>query len=161
MERVDCGQSFSVIVDYAHTPDALERTLGTISSLPHRRIITVFGCGGDRDKTKRPVMGEIASRLSDFVVATSDNPRSEDPARILSEIEPGLRAGSAGYRLIVDRREAIGDAIRRAEARDVVLIAGKGHEDYQVIGARTLSFDDRVVARELLTQRLNPGGARN
>ena len=93
MERVDCGQPFTVVVDYAHTPDALEKALETLSQLPHRKIITVFGCGGDRDRKKRPIMGEIASRRSDRVIVTSDNPRTEDPERILSEIEPGLRSG--------------------------------------------------------------------
>lgn len=161
MERVDCGQPFTVIVDYAHTPDALDRMLETIAQLPHRRILTVFGCGGDRDRTKRPVMGEIASRHSDCVLATSDNPRSEDPERILAEIEPGLRAGRSAYRLVTDRRAAIGEAVAMAQAGDVVLIAGKGHEDYQVIGDQLLPFDDRRVAREFLLKRPDVRGAQN
>lgn len=148
MERVEAGQPFTVIVDYAHTPDALQNLLDTLHQLPHRKLITVFGCGGDRDRTKRPLMGEVASKMSDFVIATSDNPRSEDPLKILEEIEPGLKLGPAAYTLIPDRREAIGRAISLCEKGDIVAVAGKGHEDYQIIGARVNSFDDRVVARE-------------
>jgi len=151
MELIDCGQPFIVAVDYAHTPDALEKALETLTHLPHGKIITVFGCGGDRDRTKRPVMGEIASRMSDYVFATSDNPRSESPAQILAEIEQGLQRGKAKYHLLVDRREAIATAISEAGQGDVVLIAGKGHEDYQILGNRTIPFDDRVVARDILT----------
>ncbi|PYV41681.1 MAG: UDP-N-acetylmuramoyl-L-alanyl-D-glutamate--2,6-diaminopimelate ligase [Acidobacteria bacterium] len=159
METVDCGQAFTVLVDYAHTPDALEKALETVLQLPHHKVITVFGCGGDRDKTKRPVMGDIASRLSDLVFATSDNPRSEDPKQILAEIEPGLQQGKAQYRLIVDRGEAIAAAIHSARRGDVVLIAGKGHEDYQVIGNKTVPFDDRQLARQILTQIRHEGGS--
>jgi UDP-N-acetylmuramyl-tripeptide synthetase len=150
MEPVDAGQPFSVFVDYAHTPDALEKLLQTVADLPHGKIITVFGCGGDRDRKKRPIMGEVAARLSDFVVATSDNPRSEDPLAILGEIETGLQRGPAPYTIIPDRRAAIGHAVSIAHGRDVVVIAGKGHEDYQIIGTRAFPFDDRVVARELI-----------
>ncbi|MFH1574994.1 MAG: UDP-N-acetylmuramoyl-L-alanyl-D-glutamate--2,6-diaminopimelate ligase [Acidobacteriota bacterium] len=152
MELVRAGQSFAVVVDYAHTPDALEKLLQTLRELPHRRIITVFGCGGDRDRQKRPIMGEIAGRLSDQVIATSDNPRSEDPLAILAEIEPGLRRSGAEYRIEPDRRRAIALALRRAAGQDVVALAGKGHEDYQVIGSRVLPFDDRAVAREELAR---------
>jgi UDP-N-acetylmuramoyl-L-alanyl-D-glutamate--2,6-diaminopimelate ligase len=150
MERVEAGQPFTVIVDYAHTPDALQNLLDTLRQLPHRRLITVFGCGGDRDRTKRPLMGEVASKMSDFAIATSDNPRSEDPLKILEEIEPGLKQGPAAYALIPDRREAIGQAISMCEKGDIVAVAGKGHEDYQIIGARVNPFDDRVVARECI-----------
>jgi len=150
MERIGGGLPFSVVVDYAHTPDALEHLLETVGELPHRRIITVFGCGGDRDRTKRPLMGSIAARLSDRVIATSDNPRSEDPGIILDEIRAGLGSGPAPYRIVADRREAIGLALAEAAPNDIVVIAGKGHEDYQVIGDRSLPFDDREVARECL-----------
>jgi UDP-N-acetylmuramoyl-L-alanyl-D-glutamate--2,6-diaminopimelate ligase len=153
MERIDAGQDFTVIVDYAHSPDSLDNLLQTLSQLPHKRIITVFGCGGDRDKTKRPVMGEIAARASDLVIATSDNPRSEDPLEILKEIETGLRKGPAPFKIEPDRRLAIELAISMASAGDVVALAGKGHEDYQIIGSRTIPFDDRILALELIRQR--------
>ncbi len=153
LELVQAGQSFSTIVDYAHSPDALENLLATVSRLPHRRIITVFGCGGDRDKTKRPIMGKIAAAMSDFVIATSDNPRSENPDGILKDIESGLLRGRAPYVIEPDRRQAIDTAVAMAEENDVVVIAGKGHEDYQIIGSRTLPFDDREVAGELIRKR--------
>jgi UDP-N-acetylmuramoyl-L-alanyl-D-glutamate--2,6-diaminopimelate ligase len=155
LETVNAGQDFAVIVDYAHTPDALENLLKTVSQLPHARIITVFGCGGDRDRTKRPIMGEIAVRLSDFVIATSDNPRSEDPLGILKEIESGIKKGSAPYRMMPDRRQAIKAAVSMAQKGDALVIAGKGHEDYQIIGKNTLPFDDRQVAAELIKDKLN------
>jgi UDP-N-acetylmuramoyl-L-alanyl-D-glutamate--2,6-diaminopimelate ligase len=152
LEPVRCGQRFNVLVDYAHTPDALEKLLRTVRQIAGGRVITVFGCGGDRDRKKRPLMGEIAARLSDHVVATSDNPRTEDPGRILSEIETGLRRGSAPFEIQPDRREAIRAALAMAAADDTVVIAGKGHEDYQIIGSRSLPFDDRVVAQELILE---------
>jgi UDP-N-acetylmuramoyl-L-alanyl-D-glutamate--2,6-diaminopimelate ligase len=151
-----------VVVDYAHTDDALKHVLETARSVAAARVITVFGCGGDRDRTKRPLMGAVAARLSDLVVLTSDNPRSEDPDQIIEEIKRGIVTpnGSggpkrAGARLEVytDRRTAIEYAIREARPRDLVLIAGKGHEKYQVIGRRTLPFDDVEVARAALVQR--------
>jgi UDP-N-acetylmuramoyl-L-alanyl-D-glutamate--2,6-diaminopimelate ligase len=161
LERVEAGQDFTVVVDYAHTPDALEKLLETVAELPHDRIITVFGCGGDRDRQKRPLMGEIAGRLSHHVVATSDNPRTEDPLQILAEIEPGLQRAVVDYRIEPDRRCAISHALSAARQGDVVVIAGKGHEDYQIIGTQVLPFDDRVVARELIMQLQNPEGARD
>jgi UDP-N-acetylmuramoyl-L-alanyl-D-glutamate--2,6-diaminopimelate ligase len=154
LELVSEGQAFTVVVDYAHSPDALENLLKTVSQLPHARIISIFGCGGDRDRTKRPIMGEIATRMSDFVIATSDNPRSEDPSAILKEIEPGLRKGSAPYEIQPDRRQAIEAAISMANKGDIVVIAGKGHEDYQIIGDKILHFDDREVAKELIRERI-------
>ena len=151
-----------VVVDYAHTDDALRNLLETARPLASGRLITVFGCGGDRDRTKRPLMGAVAARLSDFVVLTSDNPRSEDPVRIIDEITRGLsptpepggppRNGPA-FVTNPDRRSAIEFAIRTARAGDLVLIAGKGHEKYQVIGDRTLPFDDVEIARVALDQR--------
>ena len=161
MELVRADQPFTLVVDYAHTPDALEKLLQTIHELPHRRIITVFGCGGDRDPFKRPVMGEIAGRLSAMVIITSDNPRTEDPQKILAEIEPGTRKTGADCRIVADRRRAIGIAVSAAEAGDVVVIAGKGHEDYQILGTQSVSFDDRAVARELIAQMQTLKGARN
>ncbi len=159
MELVDAGQDFSLIVDYAHSPDSLQNLLETVRQLPHERLIAVFGCGGDRDRAKRPVMGGIAAKMSDFVFATSDNPRTEDPLQILKEIEPGLRQGTAPYKIIADRREAIASAISMAKRGDAVVIAGKGHEDYQIIGNRVIPFDDRKLAGELILERLE--GARN
>jgi UDP-N-acetylmuramyl-tripeptide synthetase len=151
-----------VVVDYAHTDDALKNVLETARPLTHGRLITVFGCGGDRDRSKRPLMGAVAARLSDLVVLTSDNPRSEDPERIVDEIKRGIvqpddkgaprRAGTP-LMVHVDRRIAIEQAVRAARAGDVVLIAGKGHEKYQVTGDRTLPFDDVEVARAALSQR--------
>jgi UDP-N-acetylmuramoyl-L-alanyl-D-glutamate--2,6-diaminopimelate ligase len=148
----------TVVIDYAHTDDALRNLLETARPLAPQHLVTVFGCGGDRDKTKRPLMGMVAARLSDVVVITSDNPRSEDPQRIIDEIKRGIPAGGQAGRApnvlaIVDRREAIERAVQQAEAGDVVLIAGKGHEKYQQIGDRVLPFDDGAVARAALERR--------
>ena len=147
-----------VVVDYAHTDDALKNLLETARPLSTARVITVFGCGGDRDRSKRPLMGAVAARLSDVVIVTSDNPRSEDPKRIIEEILRGItvdtRRDAAQQVLTVpDRREAIRRAIDLARAGDMVLVAGKGHERYQIIGSETLPFDDAVVAREALADR--------
>ncbi len=150
------GQDITVVVDYAHTPDALANVLKTAreaAKANNGRVITVFGCGGDRDKTKRPLMGEEAARLSDFVLATSDNPRSEDPQTILREIEVGLKTAKGNYELIVDRRAAIMRAVTEAKQNDIVIIAGKGHEDYQILASGKIHFDDREVAREALGKR--------
>ena len=157
------GDDVRVIVDYAHTDDALKNLLETARPLATGRVITVFGCGGDRDRTKRPLMGAVAARLSDLVIVTSDNPRSEEPSRIIEEIQRGIvtpadRLGARGAKgtpsiALVDRREAIERALKEARAGDLVLIAGKGHEKYQVIGDRTLPFDDVEVARAALARR--------
>lgn len=156
-ERVEAGQDFTVVVDYAHTDDALLRLLTAAQALKTGRIITVFGCGGDRDRGKRPKMGCVAARLSDVVFLTSDNPRSEDPSAILREIEVGVREALTEkrirYEVIADRRAAIEAAVREAKSGDTVLIAGKGHEDYQIVGATRLHFDDREVARAALAAR--------
>ena len=156
-ELVDCGQDFKVAVDYAHKPDALERLLRSARALEPQRIITVFGCGGDRDRAKRPVMGRIAAQLSDLVIVTSDNPRSEPPQQIIDEIVAGARTidGSANRVSIEpDRRRAIAAAIRLAQANDLVLLAGKGHEPYQLFADHRIHFDDREEARHALQQRL-------
>jgi len=157
-ERVDAGQDFTVIVDYAHTEDALNRLLGAAQALKTGRIITVFGCGGDRDRGKRPKMGRAATERSDIVILTSDNPRTEDPLAILDQVEAGVREAMktrpVPYEVIPDRRTAIETAVRTAKAGDMVLIAGKGHEDYQIIGATKYHFDDRKVAREAIEKVL-------
>jgi len=151
------GDDVTVLVDYAHTDDALRNLLETARPMAQRKLITVFGAGGDRDRTKRPLMGMVAARLSDVVVITSDNPRSEDPARIIEDVNRGAsqetRQSGAEVMTIVDRREAIERAIARAETGDVVLIAGKGHEKYQEVGGWTVPFDDVKVAREALEAR--------
>ena len=146
----------TVVIDYAHTDDALKNLLETARPLAPRRVITVFGCGGDRDRTKRPLMGAVAVRLSDVVVMTSDNPRSEDPVRIIEEIKRGIPPASdrtAATFTIVDRKEAIQFAIKKAEPGDLVLLAGKGHEQSQTIGSQELPFDEAAIAREALERR--------
>ncbi len=150
LEPVEAGQPYAILVDYAHTGDALERLLSAVRELTEKKVVLVFGCGGDRDRGKRFPMGQIAGRMADVAIATSDNPRSEDPEAILSEVERGLAAsGARRYLKLADRREAIRAAIGLAGPGAVVVIAGKGHETTQVIGDRVLPFDDRRVAAEL------------
>lgn len=186
LERVPNPLGASVLVDYAHTPDALERAIRILRPLGRGELVVVFGCGGDRDRGKRPLMGEIAGRLSDLVILTSDNPRSEEPLRIIEEIEAGVcrsgmtklktvdlgsrssKLGAEGSRLVSekgylvepDRRAAIRLALRSARAGDIVLIAGKGHEDYQILGSKRIHFDDREVVREELEKRQQATGNR-
>jgi UDP-N-acetylmuramoyl-L-alanyl-D-glutamate--2,6-diaminopimelate ligase len=152
----------TVVVDYAHTDDALRNLLETARPLARGRIITMFGCGGDRDRTKRPLMGAVAGRLSDVVVITSDNPRFEDPARIIEDVRRGItpdtRRDAAQVLSIVDRREAVEKAIRLARPGDLVLLAGKGHEQYQVIGSEQIPSDDAAIAREMLARRRSNSG---
>ena len=151
LESVEAGQPFSVLVDFAHTDAALASVLEAVGSLPHRRILTVFGCGGDRDAGKRGPMGVAACAASDLAVITSDNPRTEDPAAIIADIEQGIRqSGRENYKIVADRREAIYEAVRLAQPEDVVLIAGKGHEDAQILRDRSVPFDDRETARSAL-----------
>ncbi|HHY60960.1 MAG TPA: UDP-N-acetylmuramoyl-L-alanyl-D-glutamate--2,6-diaminopimelate ligase [Clostridia bacterium] len=147
-ELVDAGQDFTVVVDYAHTPDGLENVLKTAREVCRGRIITVFGCGGDRDRTKRPLMGHVSGRLSDYTIVTSDNPRTEDPEAIIAEIVPGVQEAGGKYEIIVERKAAIHKALTLARPGDLVLIAGKGHEDYQIIGTKKYPFDDRRIVRE-------------
>jgi len=153
-ERIDVGQPFLVIVDYAHTDDALRNLLATARGLnPESRIITLFGCGGDRDRTKRPLMGEAAGHASDIVVLTSDNPRSEDPLLIINDVIVGLQRTKAKLFVEVDRQKAVELALDEARSGDIVLLAGKGHETYQILRDRTIEFDDRAVARRALEKR--------
>lgn len=156
MEVVDAGQPFLVLVDYAHTPDGLENALSTIRQFAEGKVYCVFGCGGDRDRTKRPLMGKVSAAYSDYVYVTSDNPRTENPDRILEDIVPGLvEAGWTRDRFetVVDRREAIGRAIAAAQPHDVILIAGKGHETYQDVMGIKHDFDDREVAKAAIRGR--------
>lgn len=152
-ERVAHDGDFAVVVDYAHSDDALFNVLRTARDVTKGKIITVFGCGGDRDGSKRAPMGEAAGSLSDVVILTSDNPRTEDPEKILADVEIGISATGRPYRKIADRREAIHRAISEATTDDLVLIAGKGHEDYQILGREVFHFDDKEVAREALSAR--------
>lgn len=151
-EFVDQGQDFEIVVDYAHTPDGLENVLKTGRDLSRGRLITVFGCGGERDRSKRVLMGEVAGRYSDLSIVTNDNPRGEDPDQIFKEIVPGLT--SAEYLIVPDRREAIYKALQAAKQGDLVIIAGKGHEGYQVFKDRVVPFSDRQVAAELVAKML-------
>jgi UDP-N-acetylmuramoyl-L-alanyl-D-glutamate--2,6-diaminopimelate ligase len=151
-ERVDEGQPFLVVVDYAHTDDALKNVLRTARELTRNRVIALFGCGGERDRTKRPRMGEAAGSLADFVVLTSDNPRSEDPLLIMADALVGLQRTGKPYIAEVDRGVAVRKALAEARAGDVVVLAGKGHETYQVLKDGKIEFDDRVVARQVLAE---------
>jgi UDP-N-acetylmuramoyl-L-alanyl-D-glutamate--2,6-diaminopimelate ligase len=162
-QRIDLGQPFFVVVDYAHTDDALEKLIHTARELnPKGRIITLFGCGGWKDRTKRPVMGEVSGRLSDLTILANDNPRTEDPLKIINDIIVGLQKANAKYLVEQDRQKAIALAFDQARPGDIVLLAGKGHEDYQILADRTSHFDDREEARRVLRERgydKPPGGA--
>lgn len=151
-ERVDEGQPFLVVVDYAHTPDALRNAIAVARTLKPKRVITLFGCGGDRDRAKRPLMGMAAAELSDYVVLTSDNPRSEDPLDIINDAMVGLGRFDTPHQAETDRAKAIRIAIQEAGPGDLVLIAGKGHETYQIFSDRTIHFDDREMARSILEE---------
>jgi UDP-N-acetylmuramoyl-L-alanyl-D-glutamate--2,6-diaminopimelate ligase len=154
LERCDAeGDDIAVLVDYAHTPDALERVLSALRRVSSGELVCVFGCGGDRDPKKRPKMGAAAARGADRVILTSDNPRTEDPRAIARDVEPGLREGGAVTSVELDRTRAIESAIATAPSGAVVLLAGKGHETYQIIGKDKLPFDDRVIARRALALR--------
>ena len=151
-EKIFADIPFTIIVDYAHTPDGVKNVLETARQIVKNRIITVFGCGGDRDNTKRPIMGRIAAELSDIAIATSDNPRTEDPEKILQQIIVGVKEkiGDKPFESIVDRRQAIFRAVEIARTGDIILILGKGHENYQILKNETIHFDDREVALEAI-----------
>jgi UDP-N-acetylmuramoyl-L-alanyl-D-glutamate--2,6-diaminopimelate ligase len=153
IQSVPNSRGFNVIVDYAHTPDGLDKIIRSVREFTKGRVITVFGCGGDRDKTKRPIMGEIAARLGDIAILTSDNPRSEEPCDILKDIEAGVKPVGKTYEMYVDRKEAIFRAVAIAEKGDSVIIAGKGHENYEIFKDKTIHFDDVEVAEEALGEQ--------
>jgi len=151
-EIVSTGLDYTVLIDYAHTPDALKNIISSVKGYAKSRVITVFGCGGDRDKLKRPLMGKIATELSDFVIITSDNPRTENPGQIINEIVSGIDKSVTSYKQIVNRRDAICNALDDLGKDDVLIIAGKGHETYQIQGKEKIHFDDREVVAEHLKQ---------
>ena len=150
MEILDIPAEYRVIIDYAHTPDALKKVLLCLGSFPHGRIITVFGCGGERDREKRAMMGDIASQLSDVLVITSDNPRGEEPVKIINDILSGINKTKKTVYIHENRRKAIEYALKIASKNDIILLAGKGHETYQLIGGEKLPMDEGAIVREIL-----------
>lgn len=150
IEVVPTDTDYTVIIDYAHSPDGLENIISSLREIAKKRIVTVFGCGGDRDRTKRPIMGKIAAELSDFCVITSDNPRSENPSKIIEDILEGMKGVSTPYVVVENRREAIKWALEHAEKDDIILLAGKGHENYQILPTGTIHFDEREVVADIL-----------
>ncbi len=151
-EIITEGYPFSVMLDYAHTPDALENILTTIRTYVQGRVVTLFGCGGDRDRTKRPLMAAMAAKYSDYLIVTSDNPRTEDPAAIIQDVLVGLEGTTVPYSVFENRKEAIGYAIQNARPGDLILLAGKGHEDYQILGTTKIHFDEKEIVKEFLEQ---------
>lgn len=151
-EVVPCDRDFTIIIDYAHTPDGLQNILNTFKQCPKNRLVVLFGCGGDRDTTKRPKMGAIAARLSDFVIVTSDNPRTEEPSKIIDDILDGMKDIATPYKVIENRIEAIHFAVANAKSGDIIVLAGKGHETYQIIGHDTIHLDEREVIAEALAK---------
>ncbi|HOM43919.1 MAG TPA: UDP-N-acetylmuramoyl-L-alanyl-D-glutamate--2,6-diaminopimelate ligase, partial [Bacillota bacterium] len=153
-EIIKTNTPYTVIIDYAHTPDGLQNILASVKEYAKGRIITLFGCGGDRDKEKRPIMGNIAGRMSDYCIITSDNPRTEEPMDIIMQIEAGIKSTGCDYICIENRRDAIKFALATAKPDDIVLLAGKGHETYQILRDRTIPFDERDIVEELLREEV-------
>ena len=151
-EIVEIDKNFTIMIDYAHTPDSLQNILTTVKGFAPGRVVCLFGCGGDRDRTKRPIMGEISGKIADFTIITSDNPRTEEPLGIIKEIEEGIKSTNSEYITIADRRQAIKYAIENAKPEDVIVLAGKGHETYQIFKDKTIHFDEREVVREILDE---------
>ena len=151
-ELVPNKQELAIMIDYAHTPESLENILSAVKTYTRGRVICVFGCGGDRDKTKRPLMGEVSGRVADFSIVTTDNPRTEEPSEIISEIEKGISKTKGKYKIIEDRREAIREALKMMNKNDIVVLAGKGHEPYQEINGEKLPFDERIIVKEILAE---------
>ena len=148
-ELVDNKQELTIMIDYAHTPESLESILQAVKSYTKGRVISVFGCGGDRDSIKRPLMGEVSGRVADYTIITSDNPRTEEPETIITDIEVGIKKTKGQYTCIVDRKEAIKKAIEMANKMDIIVLAGKGHEPYQEINHEKFPFDERVIVKEI------------
>jgi UDP-N-acetylmuramoyl-L-alanyl-D-glutamate--2,6-diaminopimelate ligase len=157
LEAIENSRGARILVDFAHTPDGLLQVLKSLDALPHRRVITVFGCGGDRDRAKRPLMGGIAQRYSDLAILTSDNPRTEDPIKIIDEVLAGMPDGKGAYEVVPDRRQAIARGLELVGEGDFLLVAGKGHETMQILGTELHHFDDRTVVKEILAEM--DGGA--
>ncbi|MCX7957080.1 MAG: UDP-N-acetylmuramoyl-L-alanyl-D-glutamate--2,6-diaminopimelate ligase [Endomicrobia bacterium] len=154
LEKVPTPANFSVFIDYAHTPDALHKVISTLKKLSHKKLIVVFGCGGDRDRSKRPLMGTLATKLADWVIVTSDNPRTEDPQMIILDIEVGIKnSGNTNYEIIPDRKNAIFKALSLAQDNDIILLAGKGHETYQIIGNEKIHFDEREIVKDFFSKK--------
>ena len=151
-EVIEIKKDFTIMRDYAHTPDSLENILNTVKAFAKGRLVCVFGCGGDRDRTKRPLMGQISGKIADFTIITSDNPRTEDPKSIIKDIEDGIKKTSGMYIKIADRREAIKYAIQNAQPDDIIVLAGKGHETYQIFKDKTIHFDEKEVVKEILEE---------
>ena len=151
-EMVDNKLEIPIMIDYAHTPESLQNILQAVKSYTRGRVISVFGCGGDRDKRKRPTMGEISGKIADYTILTSDNPRSEKPEDIISEIEKGIKKTKGKYEVVVDRKEAIKKAIKMANKKDIIVLAGKGHETYQEINGTKKEFDERIIIKEIIQQ---------
>ena len=151
-EVVPLTSDYTVIIDYAHTPDGLENILKTVRGFTKGRLISVFGCGGDRDKTKRPKMGKIAAEMSDIAIVTSDNPRTEEPLAIIDDILEGMKGFEEKYEVVPDRREAIAHAMKIAKEGDVIVLAGKGHETYQILKDKTIDFDEHAIVKEIFAQ---------
>ena len=149
-EMVPNKKEIPIMIDYAHSPESLQNILSAVKSYTRGRVISVFGCGGDRDKGKRPIMGEISGRIADFTFITSDNPRTEDPEEIVKEIEEGIKKTKGNYKVVVDRKEAIKEAINMANKLDIIVLAGKGHEPYQEINGKKYPFDERVIVKEII-----------
>lgn len=149
---IDCGMPFTVMLDYAHTPDGLRGILSAISGIAKGRLVTLFGCGGDRDKSKRPIMAQMAAQYSDFLIVTSDNPRTEDPLKIIDDILKGLKGQKTPYVVIPNRREAIFYALKNAKPDDIILLAGKGHEKYQILGTKKVDFDEQQIVHDCLLE---------
>lgn len=153
IEVVPCDRDFTIIIDYAHSPDGLENIISSLKEIAKGRVVTLFGCGGDRDKTKRPKMGKIAAELSDYCIVTSDNPRSENPSAIIQDILEGMKGVKTPYTVVENRKEAIAYAIEHAKKDDIILLAGKGHETYQILPTGTIHFDEREAVAEILAKQ--------
>lgn len=153
IEVVPCDRDFTIIIDYAHSPDGLENIISSLKEIAKGRVVTLFGCGGDRDKTKRPKMGKIAAELSDYCIVTSDNPRSENPSEIIQDILEGMKGVKTSYTVVENRKEAIAYAIEHAKKDDIILLAGKGHETYQILPTGTIHFDEREAVAEILAKQ--------